>query len=174
MDNDPVQPPSKQPKRFFDISPPKDFRPSSTSRPVIVSNYPIQPDPMMSQPTESAQPSVASDTPSSTSEPDQEIATEVTSNEPASPVVVEPSDVPTDSAESMMQKEYEEVEHELLPGEDNEPVPPPDNTLPAEPALVTGQVVFVHHKGPRADKKILFIIIAVVVVLGALVVLIFK
>jgi hypothetical protein len=43
----PEQPPSKKPQRFFDIVPANQTKPSTSSRPIVVTNQPEQPDPMM-------------------------------------------------------------------------------------------------------------------------------
>ncbi len=43
----PIPPPSAQPKRFFDVLPPGQAAPSTTSRPIIADNDTLQADPMM-------------------------------------------------------------------------------------------------------------------------------
>jgi hypothetical protein len=134
MDDQPALPPSQQPKRFFDISPPQDFTPSATSRPVIVGHHPQQSDPMMAP-----RPSVPAPT-APTAESD--VVFPKVPHTPDHPEAVAP--VPSESAEGMMQEEYDEVAHELSRGGVDEiqtasVLPPPASTVQpdvASPATI--------------------------------------
>jgi hypothetical protein len=139
MDDQPALPPSQQPKRFFDVSPPKDFRPSATSRPVIVSNRPQQADPMMAPAA------------------------------PTPPAPGEPAHDGPETAEQMMQEEYDEIAHEL-PGDTTLHLPA-TTVQPAsseQPVVITtpavGQAVVAHHTPPVAmGKKLVILVIAIVI-----------
>lgn len=164
MDEQPEVPPSKQPKRFFDIASPKDFRPSPTSRPLIVGHHPEQADPMVTAAADKPEPTAVAI--HIAPEPDVSAPTPT----PVEPPVVEPEpqtpeethraqpEPVAQTAETMMQQEYDEIEHELPSGETMAPA--------ASQPIAVGQPVVVHHNHhPHPIAKKLLTVLIVVVVL---------
>jgi hypothetical protein len=170
MDDQPALPPSQQPKRFFDVSPPEDFTPSATSRPVIVGHRPQQADPMMAP-----RPSAPAPT-APTAESD--VVFPKVSHVPESPEATAPR--PSESAEGMIQEEYDEVAHELPSGGVEESpaasaLPPPASTAqPEVTSPAASQVVVVHHKPPASMGKKLVILVITLVIIALIIVVILK
>lgn len=160
-----IVPPSKQPKRFFDVAPPQTAAPSATSRPVIVGNRPEQADPMVTPPATSSQPGTSmpiAPPPVSMPEilavpsmepPDESIT-------PFTAELAQASHEP-DAGTRLMLEEYKEVRHELTPDMPVTAVEPSLGPVSevSSPAPVTNtpisQPSVSHHKSPHGVQGII-------------------
>jgi hypothetical protein len=176
MDND-VTPPSQQPKRFFDIAPPKDFVPSATSRPLLAPKDPQQPDPMMVVQAPHHQFPLAPELAS-------QLGTSAESEETDETALLDPGDavaLPAETPEGMMNREYDEVQHEI-PADFGEPVADahdnqtsaPITSDPVEPlqdaetaGALSPAVVMHHHPSPRLMRDIVITLLVVVLLVVA-------
>ena len=153
MDNT-MPPPSKQPKRFFDVLPPSQSRPSATSRPVIARSEPHHVDTMLhSGPVGLTSPPPSEELTLVNSE------TEAPIGESAEAEVAEPQDATT-----MMQQEYDEVAHELPAGdtEDAQELVPVAERAPLELPMqdLNNDVVVVHHESSSHESYKVLIMVA--------------
>lgn len=156
MDTQSPEPPKKQAKRFFDIQPPSHYPPSPTSRPVIVSNKPPIPDPMvvkknaanpLAKPPTAAEDARTSSLPAPTPEPLPEASTDTPANDP---VLEQPPKPPA-------------VEQPLIVSEiaATSPLPVPE---------VSSQPVVVHHRlqKSRSAVRLFFFVIGFLLLLTVL------
>jgi hypothetical protein len=139
--DEPILPPSAQPKRFFDVMPPKHTMPNSTSRPLIVGNKSEQEDPMV-KPKEDL-PMVIEDGPHDTVETEDEPKkVEITPEEAVEePITV--SKKPVEEVPEEITKEDDKSEPEPIDTPDSPPADtdtseePPVDPLASEPTTET-------------------------------------
>jgi hypothetical protein len=155
---EPLKPPSQQPRRFFDIVPSTSTVPSATSRPIITTGQAQPIDPVM------AFSGVSSN--QVTAEPKVSVAPEVSPL--PEPLATISSEQPT-AGDYMMKREYQEIEHELPAG----PLTDEDRLLASVSADETmnptsSAVVVNHGKSSNLTRKfILALVIIVLVILAA-------
>lgn len=111
--DEPLKPPSQQPRRYFDIVPSKHALPPATSRPIVTNKTDNLADPMVV---------VASNSPELKThyEPKYIVAKDSFIDEPRKEERAEPLIKNNESfsgSEAMMAQEYQEVEHELPAGQ---------------------------------------------------------
>jgi hypothetical protein len=164
--DEPLKPPSQQPKRFFDIVPSKLAFPPATSRPIIPGSRTHPADPMMTtgQSDSAGQTEIETDEPVDT---DSTPATGTEKNDLAGPTDMHQE---TPAGDEMIEQEYEEVKHELPAGLPVAEVQAHSSSGTAGMATPTNQVVVVHHESskhhhPRLREYVwLTVIIALLIV----------
>ena len=177
MDEPTVTPPSKQPKRFFDIAPPKNFSPASTSKPVIVSNRPEQADPMMVAAPDSGQPTAEPEVPErtalNTDEPEVALKAPENDSLPEEPEASVPISAPVEtekvSPEPAPDIPATEPPEAAQAANHEEPVTEPEPSVPAaaappKAATAAPPGVVVQHHNERGSAKTAIVVVVLLLI----------
>lgn len=165
MDNQPASPsPVPDPSRVFDIKPPSSNVPSSTSRPLVVDNQPIQADPMMRP---AAEPPVTTtiqplqDLPPTESQPETPQPTPTTPDPmpSVSLPVTEPSSDETHHQE--FSQTVSSIANDINTSQESTPPQP-------QPQVMNSSVVVVRHRLSRpSGRSFIIVVIALLLIVAA-------
>lgn len=163
MNDQPANP--SEPDRVFDITPPNKTAPSPTSRPLIVTNQPLQADPMM-RPTQNppAEASVTTEPTQPVMPPENQVDVSIPD---AAPPAVPEENLPIKEPAADDAQSQEIHQNAPLSANDTE-LPKEDKSTIPQPQVMSSSVVVVRHRFSRPPtRSLLLILIALLLIIAA-------